>query len=176
VAQGFVRDIRVYSPDHRKAVHVVNDHWFVEIGKSTLRLSPEESYVSDYPAELSWAPDSAAFYITQSDATSEINGFHTELYQVNEQTLRRMEDIWSVVNDHFAKHHECADEDPNVAGLTWLGGSIQIIVMPRYLPIAFARRGNILRATSYPPPSPKSSTNTALKNCSDTGAAFSASG
>lgn len=127
--KGFTRDIRVYSPDRGKAVHVVNDHWFVEIGKSTLRLSPEQSYVSDYPAELSWSPDSSAFYITQSDATSEINGFHTELYKVNEQTLRRMHDIWSVVNDHFGKSHECADEDPNVAGLTWVGGSSQIVVI-----------------------------------------------
>ena len=131
---GFVRDIRVYSQDRSKAVHVVNDHWFVEIGKSTLRLSPEESYVSDYPAELSWSPDGAAFYIPQSDATSEINGFHTELYRVNEQTLRRMKDVWSVVNDRFGKGHECVNEDPNVAGLKWMGGSSQIVVIAEIPP------------------------------------------
>ena len=112
----------------------MNDHWFVEIGKSTMRLSPEESYVSDYPAELSWAPDSAAFYITQSDATSEINGFHTELYRVDEQTVRRVQDVSPVVNDHFAKRHECVTEDPNVAGLKWVGGSSQIVVLAEIPP------------------------------------------
>ena len=134
VKQGFARDIRVYSPDRSKAVHVVNGHWFVEVGKTTLRLSSEESYVSDYPAELSWSPDSSAFYITQSDATSEINGFHTELYRVNEQTVRRMQDIWSMVNDRFGKRHECVNEDPNVAGLEWVGGSSQIVVIAEIPP------------------------------------------
>jgi hypothetical protein len=127
--EGLARDIRVYSPDRGKAVHVVNDHWFVEVGKNRLRLNTEESYISYYPAELSWAPDSAAFYITQSDATSEINGFHTELYKVDEKALRRMQDIWQVVYDRFAKRHKMADEDPNVAGLKWERGSSQIIVI-----------------------------------------------
>ena len=172
VKQGFARDIRVYSPDRSKAVHVVNGHCFVEVGKTTLRLSSEESYVSDYPAELSWSPDSSAFYITQSDATSEINGFHTELYRVNEQTVRRMQDIWSMANDRFGKRHECVNEDPNVAGLEWVGRA-RSSSLPKYLRIAYVRRGNILRATLYPSPIPKSCTNTALQNCSDAWAAFS---
>ena len=126
---GFARDIRVYSPDRSKAVHVVNDSWFVEIGNTTLRPDAVESHVSYYPAELLWAPDSQAFYITQSDATSEINGFHTELYRVDGQSIRHVQNIWTAVNDRFAKLHNCVHEHPNTAGLKWVEGMSRIVVV-----------------------------------------------
>lgn len=132
--EGFTRNIDVYSPDHRKAVRVTNDHWSVLIGERIVRLSLQDSYVSYYPAELAWSSDSTMFYITQSDATSEINGFHTEIYRVDEQTVSPLPGLQSAVQGHFRERHKCDEEDYNIAGLSWAGGSNDIIIIAEIPP------------------------------------------
>jgi hypothetical protein len=135
---GFTRDVRVYSPDHGKAVDVTGDHWSVEVsGKKLGGIPRARSYVSFYPAELSWAPDSLAFYITQSDATSEINGFRTDVFLVS-KTVRGGPNINQVVEAQFKRDHACVlrfqegkhvdDASFNVAGLKWTKGSQQMII------------------------------------------------
>jgi hypothetical protein len=124
---GFTRDMKIYSPNHRMRVHVVNDHWYVEIGERVLRLTESESYVSYYPAELSWSPDSSMFYITQSDATSEINGFHTDVYRVGDRDISILPNLVSPVRDHFGQRQGCKDEGANVAGLGWFDKKILVV-------------------------------------------------
>jgi hypothetical protein len=137
------RDIRVYSPDRQKAIHVVNQRWFVEIGGRTLALDPGKDYVSYYPAELSWAPDSTAFYITQSNATSEIDGFHTEAYRLREGSIEPLPNIDATVHEQFDRHHECIryfqgkkynENHSNVAGLAWVDGSGGILLIAEVVP------------------------------------------
>jgi hypothetical protein len=147
--QGFARDIKVYSPDRTKTVHVINQRWFVEVGGKELGLDPKESYVSDYPAELAWSPDSTAFYITQSDGTSEIQGFHTEIYRVTERGVRQLPNLNLMVHRQFDHRHKCVlyfagdngkpddryeDDYSNVAGLKWLDGSSQLILVAEIAP------------------------------------------
>lgn len=124
---GFTRDIKIYSPDRSKRVRVVNDHWYLEIGGRVLTLTDSESYVSDYPAELAWSPDSSMFYITQSDATSEINGFHTELYKVGIQEVAILANVDAAARDHFGRYHGCEEEGANVAGMGWIGTNILVV-------------------------------------------------
>lgn len=136
---GFVRNITVYAPDHLKAVHVMNDRWTLVAGDKTIELPIPDSYVSFYPAELSWAPDSRAFYITQSDATSEIDGFHTEVYIVSDAHANRGLDITQEVLARFRLNNGCSlafggdvrydDSDANIAALAWVDGSNQILVV-----------------------------------------------
>jgi len=136
---GFVRDIRVFSPDKKKFVHIVNNHWIVEIGTKRLETGDKDSYVSFYPAELSWSPDSKAFYITQSDATSEINGFHTEVFFVSEDAVTKAPDINQPVHNRFDHHHQCSlkfdhnsevrERNFNIAALGWDRNSSQLLVV-----------------------------------------------
>jgi len=138
----FVREIRIASPDGQKAVHVVGDHWVVEVGNKILSLDHKTSYVSFYPAELAWAPDSNAFYIVQSDATSEINGFHTELFGIEQQELKPLVAINRLVGDDLARRYKCLplasgsdpEDYPNIAGLKWMDGSAKIVVIAEVVP------------------------------------------
>jgi hypothetical protein len=145
----FARDIRVFSPDHKKAVHVIDEHWLVEIGGKKLSLAATKSYVSDYPAELAWSPDSRAFYITQSDGTSELQGFHTEAYLVDEQGVRPLPHIDRIVHRRFDRRHKCLlyfagesgrpgdrfeDDYANVAGFKWVDGSSRLILVAEIPP------------------------------------------
>lgn len=135
------RDIRVYSPDRRKAVDVTNDKWFVEVdGK---RLEGGMGAVSYYPAELSWAPDSRAFYITESDATSEIDGFHTDVYRVRDDRIEPLADVNRVVHEAFDHRHNCVTEFrgkkyneniANIAGIAWVKGSDELLVVAEIVP------------------------------------------
>jgi hypothetical protein len=45
------RDIRIDSPDHQKSFHVVNDHWWVEVGAKRVSVSHQASDLL-YPAEM----------------------------------------------------------------------------------------------------------------------------
>jgi hypothetical protein len=141
--QGLARDMRVYSPDHRKVIHVVNDRWFVEIGGSTLALGSGKDHVSYYPAELSWTTDSTAFCITQSDATSEIDGFHTEAYRLSEGNIEPLPNIDETVHEQFDRRDDCIryfqgkkynENHPNVAGLAWVDGSAGILLVAEIVP------------------------------------------
>lgn len=147
--QGFARDIRVYSPDRKKSVHVIDEHWFVEIGVKKLSLAATKSYVSDYPAELAWSPDSRAFYITQSDGTSELQGFHTEIYLVDERSVQQLPDLDRIVHRRFDRRHKCVlyfagesgrsddrfeDDYANVAGFKWVDGSSRLILVAEVPP------------------------------------------
>jgi len=105
--------------------------------------------VSDYPAELAWSQDSRAFYITQSDGTSELQGFHTEIYRVDERGVRQLPNIDRVVHRRFDHRHKCVlyfagdkgkpddrfeDDYSNVAGFKWIDGSGQLILVAEIPP------------------------------------------
>jgi hypothetical protein len=128
---------------------VVNGHWTIEIEGNEFSLDSDASYVSDYPAELAWAPDSAAFYITQSEATSEINGFHTDIFRVVGLRVEKIADVAPVVTADFEVRHKCVDSyqgkvysaPPNIAGLKWIDGSSKLLVVAEVVPdCTFGRR------------------------------------
>jgi hypothetical protein len=135
----------MYAPhDHLMAVYVSNDQWTLVAGEKKFRLPMPSSYVSFYPAELSWAPDGNAFYITQSDATSEIDGFHTEVFTVSDARANPGPDITQEVLARFHLTHRCSlafdggvrydDSDANIAGLAWADGSSQLVVVAEVPP------------------------------------------
>ncbi|MGO9086952.1 MAG: hypothetical protein ACLQBK_17155 [Candidatus Sulfotelmatobacter sp.] len=121
----------------------MNDRWVVEIDGRDVGPGPENNYVSYYPAELSWAPDSRAFYLTQSDATSEIDGFHTEAYRVNEQGVEQLPNLDRTVHEQLDHRHDCLqsfqgkrynENRSNVAGLGWVDGSDRILLVTEIVP------------------------------------------
>jgi hypothetical protein len=130
------RDLRVYSPDRSKAVHVVRYRWWVELGGRRTSLSKKASYVT-YPAELAWAPDNQTFYVTQSE--SEFGGFHTDIYRVNNDEIEQLPDLYQIVGREFDRQHECTVFHSNskktvrykssIAGFKWTSGGNQLVVV-----------------------------------------------
>jgi hypothetical protein len=124
---GGTQNLRVCSPDNKKAVVVKDEHWWVEIGHDA--VSKPASL--DFHVELQWAPGSGAFYLTGSDG--ETTGSHTEIYELRARHLVSVHTGQAVVND-FEKHHKCWDRrfgvgnDPNVAGLTWTDSGNLLLV------------------------------------------------
>lgn len=134
----FVRNIRIDSPDRTKTLHFVNEHWWIQMGSKRLRLPENESYL-EYPAEASWAPDSDAFYITWSNGS--IEGFRTEIYVTDRNSITHLPGVNAVVWHDFNRKHKCVSSlggeqgiEPNVGGLTWVGGSRQLLLVAEVPP------------------------------------------
>jgi len=133
------RNLLIRSPDHKKVIHVVGEEWWLEIGDSKFSLGAKASYLQ-YPAELSWAPSSNAFYITWGDGN--IAGFVTELYRVEDKIVRRLPDVNPALQEDFNRNHKCVfynhgkdvGDDPNVAGLKWVNDSSQLILVAEVPP------------------------------------------
>jgi hypothetical protein len=133
------RDIRVYAPDRQKSVHVLKDHWWVEVGEKKISPPLKASTVL-YPAELTWAPDSRAFFITHSIGYS--TGYHTEIYRLTDNGLLQIA-LDATIKKDFDRHHKCFDgqvgNDANVAGLKWLDGSDQLLVIAEVPPLGICK-------------------------------------
>lgn len=134
------RDIRVYSPDQQKAFHVFNDHWWVEIrGK---RISPpQQSSELLYPAEMAWAPDSRAFFITSSVGYS--TGYSTVVYRLTDDKLLASTQMSGIAQRDFDRRHRCSDgpvgNSSNVAGFKWLHDSDRLLVIVEVPPVGICK-------------------------------------
>jgi len=136
------RDIRVYSSDRKKSFHVVNHQWWVKVGEK--RISPPKK-LSEllYPAEMAWAPDSSAFFLTSSIGYS--TGYRAQVYRVAHDKLIPITRLSGVVQKDFERHHRCFDavagvgNAPNLAGFKWLGGSDRLLVVAEVPPIGICK-------------------------------------
>jgi hypothetical protein len=134
------RDMRIESPDGERAVHIVRDSWWVEVGSKRLDLAPGRAYVS-YPAELAWSPNSRFFYITWSEGN--IDGWITQVYEVGESDVREIPDVGRTVKEAFDQRHACfsvgvdgkrTTYEPNLGALTWLGDSSGLVIVAESIP------------------------------------------
>jgi len=135
------RDIRVYSPDHQKSFRVVNDRWWVEVGGKRLSQQGESSALY-YPAEVAWAPDSRAFFLTLS--FGDTTGYTAAVYRVSEEKLIPVLHMNPMIQKDFDRHHKCFDagtgNDPNVAGLKWLQDSDRLLVIAEVPPVGICKQ------------------------------------
>ncbi|MHB8411409.1 MAG: hypothetical protein ACYDDI_05615 [Candidatus Acidiferrales bacterium] len=135
----FTRDLRVYSEGKKYAVHVVKNRWWVENAGKRLPLAVPKAYVG-YPAELAWALDGKAFYITWSNGS--IAGFVTEVYRIDDHNVEPVPDLNRIVQKDFNLRHECVfydkgkniGYDPNVVGLKWADNSTSGLVVVAEIP------------------------------------------
>jgi hypothetical protein len=136
------RDIRVCSPDHGKCFHVINGHWSLETAGKHLSL-PRRASELLYPAEIAWAPDGRAFFITSSAGYS--SGYRTQVYRVEQDQLTPITQINGIVQKDFERNHRCFDGDtglglrPNLAGFKWLGSSDRLLVVAEVPPTGICR-------------------------------------
>jgi hypothetical protein len=131
------RNISIPSPDGKTELRLYGDSIrFVYRKASGPTLHIHHFATVGYPAEISWAPDSNAFYITESNGS--IRGFQATIYYGQERRLRELPDIspviWSAINDH----HQCVEighdkikyvVDANIAGLRWVENSSRLLLI-----------------------------------------------
>lgn len=121
------RDIRVLSPDKQKIAHIVKDHWWIEIGEIKISLGPKKSLIL-YPAELAWAPNSSAFYITEGAGYT--TGYGVSVYRLQNQKLRAIADVNQKIQRDFERRQKCTEEQsPNIAGLHWMDDSLNLLIV-----------------------------------------------
>jgi hypothetical protein len=132
----YSRDMRIQSPNQQVTVQIGYDEWSLEVGGRKVSLSLEDSRVAEN-AELAWAPDGNAFYITQSENRAGVQGFHTEVYRVSNGQLDPLPDVNRIVQAEFDRHHECVfydrgkqySEEADIGAVKWVDGSNQILMV-----------------------------------------------
>jgi hypothetical protein len=134
------RDILIYSPSRKTAVHVVKEAWWVEVGAKRLDFNSGKAYVG-YPAELAWSSDGKFFYITWSEGN--IDGWVTEVYEVGADQIHKITDIGSPIQKDFDQQHACVSTnargekeqyEPNIGGVAWLPDSKRLLVAAEAIP------------------------------------------
>jgi hypothetical protein len=124
------RDFCVSSPDHAKVVRVVDDEWWIETDYK--RISRKWAALMYF--ELQWSPDSQSFYTTQSEGFT--THYAIDVYRLKGKAVEHYSrNLNRIVISDFNQHHKCWDEafqsgnDPNIAGLTWVDDSRDLIVV-----------------------------------------------
>jgi hypothetical protein len=115
-----------------------NDWWLEMNGQNP--EGPRKFTVEDW-REFGWAPDSKTFYLTQSEGFS--TGYGVEVYRIEGGRIRRFPGIDRAVRRDFDRRHRCGDEDigndPNIAGLLWVKGTSELLVVAEVPPIGICR-------------------------------------
>lgn len=127
------RDIRVASPDRQKIARIVKDIWWIETDGAKIVLGPNASQIL-YPAELAWAPDSRALYITEGSGYS--TGYRVHIYRLEDHKLHCVTDLNQSLQHDFERRHKCSDgQSPNIAGLHWMDDSQQLLIVSEVPPV-----------------------------------------
>ena len=131
------RNISLPSPDGKTELRLYGDSLrFIHRNPTGPALHIPHFATVGYPAEISWAPDSNAFYITESNGS--IRGFQTAVYYGQASRLRELPNISPVVWSAFNDHHQCVEVghdnnkyvvDANIAGLRWMENSSRLLVI-----------------------------------------------
>lgn len=79
-------------------------------------------------AEVAWAPDSKAFFVTYSGGGL-IGEYHVLIYYPKDSGLEIREPTAKVREAFLEKPHVCLyPEEPNLAAIAWLGSSEKLLV------------------------------------------------
>jgi hypothetical protein len=135
--------IRIPSPDGSNVIHTDGDYWWLDIAgkKTSAKKFPLETW-----REFGWAPDSQAFYLTQSEGFT--TGYHTEIYRIEKGGVVRLSQLDDLVQRDFERRHRCRqrapgrrwlDNAPNRAGVSWTKGSSELLMVSEVPPVGICR-------------------------------------
>jgi hypothetical protein len=126
-----IRRIEMPSPDNGKIAIVENEGLRVMSSGRLLAGTEHEGVYS--LAELVWAPDSTAFFITLSDGGI-VGTWETRVYLIEKEKVRRV-NVTQVVASRFQKQYKCLEpEEPNIAGIKWLDGARKLLLVAEVPP------------------------------------------
>ncbi|MDP1632073.1 MAG: hypothetical protein Q8L66_11710 [Caulobacter sp.] len=125
----------VRSPDGRSQVRVelVEPDAVVNLIKVTGALGDFTFEIVNGPnAELLWAPDSQAFFVTENDGG--IVGSYLVYVVARFDGRPQARNLTKLVSDAYGQPGRCFDpEGPNVAGISWLGSSHRLLIAAQTL-------------------------------------------
>ncbi len=124
----------IRSPDARKVAFIEEDGGGLSVVKDGRRLLGIENRGVALPlAELSWASDSTAFFITYSRG-GEVGEWRVDVYVIEKESVR-WSDVTQEAVKRFKKHYKCYEpEDPNVGAATWVNDSKRLLLITEVPP------------------------------------------
>lgn len=149
-----VGTIRIPSPDGTKTVTAVynlkNDLILLTVAAGTKQFKAKVQ--GSVGSELTWSPDSKAFFLTYSDAG--LGGeYFTLVFYVSEQGLRKVNP--SLVVKRAFGYPVCSHgpTNANVVGVAWLEGSHRILIAAQVPPLTICDGYNTFKAFELTLPS-----------------------
>jgi hypothetical protein len=120
------REIRIPSPDRT---------WSTVIRENSLTFVTSRSNVNPSPpvylyglAEVGWASDSSALFLTRSDG-GWVGSWFARVILVNAGKLREIDITQEAAKDFHNHISKCAEEQPNMIALAWLDGSRKLLLV-----------------------------------------------
>jgi hypothetical protein len=139
---GPLRCDKVRSPDGL-AVALAGPTTIDVLVKGKLLIMPRTSGVQAL-AELSWATDSTAFAVTQSDG-GELGTWYVVVYRLQEGAVVAL-DVTAAALTAFKREYSCIEpEEPNVGAVTWANGSRELIIATEVPPHSTCPQRGMLR-------------------------------
>lgn len=133
------RNVAIPSPDGRKRVIVGEYKLDVENDREPMTTQGTDDFGVEAIAELSWSPDSAAFFLTQNDGGL-VGTYDVVVYKLHDPHVLRIE-VSNKVRKDFMKRYNCdvwgdnqGNETPNIAGVAWLKGSAELLLVAEVPP------------------------------------------
>jgi len=77
--------------------------------------------------EIIWAPDSAAFAVTQSDGGA-VGTWYVEVYRILHRRLQKIDVMKTVAAEFQKRAGGCPEKDANIAAVGWLGPKALLVV------------------------------------------------
>lgn len=131
LGRGPMRCAEIPSPDASLSV-LVGQLSFAVAASGRVLSGPDNADVQAL-AELSWAPDSRAFFVTESHG-GWVGEWRVSVFTITGGSVQRL-DVTRAVVDAFRKRYACHEpEDPNVGAVTWVRGSSQLLVVAEVPP------------------------------------------
>lgn len=125
------RNLEVLAPDGRTRIVVTGPLMKVEVNGR--EVPGGEGLGANTLAELAWAPDSRAFFLTESGGGLVGEWFVTVYTLDKGKVVDR--DVTREVIRRFKKHYRCIeDQPPNLGGVAWVQGSRRLLVVAEVPP------------------------------------------
>ena len=130
----------IKSPDGRKVLSVTrvwkplqsdgSVHFTVKSGGKSY-----STHLAGFDAEISWAPDSSAFAVTQTEGGGGV-GVRVYIFYVGTDGLRKLA-ISAPVEKAFNAYLKCeVPALPNTGFVTWLAGAQRVLVAAEVVPVS----------------------------------------
>jgi hypothetical protein len=120
------QQIRIPSPDGCRSVVIRKDNLNIIMSQPNARPSPSV-YLYGL-AEVGWASDSTALFLTRSDG-GWVGSWFTRVILMKGREFGEI-DVTHQAAEDFHKHiSKCPKEQPNVIAITWVGGSRQLLLV-----------------------------------------------
>lgn len=125
------RLIKLASPDGKKTAIVGELSIDVMVDGTT--LPGTENYGVTSIAELGWAPDSKAFFVTQSLGGA-VGEYRVTIFLIGTDSVRSL-NIASEAMTEFEKRYECIEPvEPNIGAVKWVDGSKNLLLVTEVPP------------------------------------------